>query len=45
MLVASGGALPSTQDAEQRIRHIREHGPTEHAFSLRTRFPAPVHAH
>ena len=39
------GALPSTQDAEQRIRHIREHGPTEHAFSLRTRFPAPVRAH
>ena len=39
------GVLPSTQDAEQRIRHIREHGPTEHAFSLRTRYPAPVRAH
>jgi hypothetical protein len=33
------GELPTTGDAEDRIRHLREHGPTPWAFTLRTHFP------
>jgi hypothetical protein len=33
--------LPTVADAESRILHLREHGPTPHAFTLRTPFPPP----
>jgi hypothetical protein len=33
------GHRPSTQEAEERIRHLREHGPTPCAFTLRQSFP------
>ncbi|SFK81583.1 protein of unknown function [Amycolatopsis sacchari] len=38
---------PGTAEAEERIRHLREHGPTPHAFTLKVTFspesdaPAP----
>jgi len=35
------GAWPSTADAEDRLRHLRRHGPTPWAFSLRDHFPPP----
>ena len=35
------GTLPATGDAEDRIRHLRLHGPTPYAFSLRVHFPPP----
>jgi hypothetical protein len=35
------GAVPSTADAEDRIRHLRTHGPTPYAFTLRMHFPPP----
>jgi hypothetical protein len=34
------GDLPTIADAEQRITHLRTHGPTPHAFTLKTTFPA-----
>jgi hypothetical protein len=33
---------PTTQDAEQRVRHLRTHGPTSTAFTLRQQFEPPV---
>ena len=35
------GTVPTVADAEDRIRHLRAHGPTPHAFTFRTPFPAP----
>jgi hypothetical protein len=35
------GTLPSTDDAEDRVRHLRAHGPTPQAFTLRQHFPPP----
>jgi hypothetical protein len=35
------GELPSTEDARQRIDHLREHGPTPHAFTFKQRFDPP----
>ncbi|MFF9345972.1 DUF3291 domain-containing protein [Streptomyces sp. NPDC014734] len=35
------GVRPTVADAEERLRHLREHGPTERAFTLRKPFPAP----
>ncbi|HUL25915.1 MAG TPA: DUF3291 domain-containing protein [Streptosporangiaceae bacterium] len=35
------GHVPSTGEAEDRIRHLRAHGPTPHAFTLRVHFPPP----
>jgi hypothetical protein len=35
------GELPSVEDAEDRIRHIREHGPTPDAFTFRHSFGPP----
>jgi heme-degrading monooxygenase HmoA len=35
------GQVPTTQDAEDRIRHLRAHGPTVNAFTLRVHFPPP----
>ncbi|MGW3659027.1 DUF3291 domain-containing protein [Streptomyces sp. NPDC005151] len=34
------GERPTVQDAEERLRILREHGPTDRAFTLRTSFPA-----
>ncbi|MEU6012878.1 DUF3291 domain-containing protein [Streptomyces sp. NPDC047515] len=36
------GERPTVRNAEERLRHLREHGPTERAFTLRKPFPAPV---
>jgi hypothetical protein len=35
------GHRPSVQEAKQRLEHLRQHGPTERAFTFRTPFPAP----
>ncbi|MEU7279587.1 DUF3291 domain-containing protein [Streptomyces sp. NPDC045431] len=33
------GHRPTVEEAEKRLVHLREHGPTPHAFTLRTTFP------
>jgi hypothetical protein len=33
------GHRPSTLEAEERVRDLREHGPTAYAFTLRRSFP------
>lgn len=33
------GHRPGTDEAEDRIRHLRAHGPTPYAFTLRQHFP------
>lgn len=33
--------VPTTAEAEDRVRHLRAHGPTPHAFTLRVPFPPP----
>ncbi|PBC61268.1 hypothetical protein BKI49_25075 [Streptomyces sp. Tue6028] len=33
------GHRPTVREAEARLLHLREHGPTAHAFTLRTSFP------
>ncbi|MER6772030.1 DUF3291 domain-containing protein [Streptomyces bacillaris] len=38
------GERPTVADAEERLLQLREHGPTERAFTLRARFPAPAGA-
>jgi heme-degrading monooxygenase HmoA len=39
------GERPTVADAEDRLVHLRAHGPTAHAFTFRSPFPAPgVHA-
>jgi hypothetical protein len=35
------GTIPTTSDAEERIRHLRRHGPTPYAFNFRVHFPPP----
>ena len=35
------GHVPTPQEAEERVIHLRVYGPTPHAFTLRERFPAP----
>ena len=35
------GQVPTTEDAEDRIHHLRAHGPTARAFTLRVHFPPP----
>ncbi len=35
------GYRPSTNDAEDRVRHLRQHGRTSEAFTFRTPFPSP----
>jgi hypothetical protein len=35
------GVLPATDDAEERVRLLRVHGPAPAAFTLREHFPAP----
>ncbi|SFX26349.1 DUF3291 domain-containing protein [Streptomyces atratus] len=36
------GERPTVRDAEERLLHLREHGPTQQAFTLRRPFPAPA---
>ncbi|WP_424211797.1 DUF3291 domain-containing protein [Streptomyces sp. BI20] len=40
------GHAPSVREAEERLTHLRVHGPTAHAFTLTKRFdpPAPADA-
>jgi hypothetical protein len=33
--------LPTVQEAEERLLHLRRHGPTAFAFTFRDPFPAP----
>jgi hypothetical protein len=35
------GDRPTTEDAEDRVRHLRHHGPTPRAFTLREHYPPP----
>ncbi|MGQ0804201.1 MAG: DUF3291 domain-containing protein [Actinomycetota bacterium] len=35
------GHLPTIEEAEERLLYLREHGPTEHAFTFRQPFPPP----
>jgi hypothetical protein len=35
------GHVPTIAEAEERLRHLRRHGPTPYAFSLRIHFPPP----
>jgi hypothetical protein len=35
------GHLPGTDEARERIDHLRGHGPTPHAFSFKQRYPVP----
>jgi hypothetical protein len=35
------GHQPSAEEAEERVRHLRTHGPTATAFTLRLTFPPP----
>lgn len=35
------GHRPSPEAAEDRVRHLRRHGPTESAFTFRRPFPSP----
>jgi hypothetical protein len=35
------GHLPTVAEAEERVVHLREHGPTPYSFTFRTLFPAP----
>jgi Domain of unknown function (DUF3291) len=35
------GTIPTTSDAEARIRHLRRRGPTPYAFTFRVHFPPP----
>lgn len=35
------GQIPTVKDAQDRLAHLKEHGPTPHAFTFRTPFPAP----
>ena len=35
------GALPTLEDGLERLAHLTRHGPSEHAFTFKNRFPAP----
>jgi uncharacterized protein DUF3291 len=35
------GTVPTTRDAEDRVRYLRAHGPSRYAFTLRVHFPPP----
>jgi len=35
------GHQPSVLEAQDRLEHLKQHGPTPHAFTFRTPFPAP----
>lgn len=35
------GHEPTPAEAEERLTHLRQHGPTQHAFTFQQVFPAP----
>jgi hypothetical protein len=35
------GQIPTVTEAQERLQHLEQHGPTPHAFTFRTPFPAP----
>lgn len=35
------GHRPTTEEAEERVRHLRTHGPSAHAFTLTAHYTAP----
>jgi hypothetical protein len=35
------GHVPTVAEAMERLRHLKEHGPSPHAFTFRAPFPAP----
>jgi hypothetical protein len=35
------GHIPTVHEAEDRLKHLRAHGPTPYAFTLREHFPPP----
>ena len=35
------GHTPTVHEAEDRVKHLRAHGPTPAAFTLREHFPPP----
>jgi hypothetical protein len=35
------GHLPKVAEAEERLEHLRAHGPTPFAFTFKSRFPSP----
>jgi hypothetical protein len=35
------GHVPTVHEAEERVKHLRAHGPTPRAFTLRVHFPRP----
>jgi hypothetical protein len=35
------GQIPTVADAKERLEHLKEHGPTPHAFTFRAPFPSP----
>jgi len=35
------GEIPTVSEAQDRLQHLKDHGPTPHAFTFRTPFPAP----
>jgi hypothetical protein len=39
------GHIPIVREAEDRVRHLRRHGPTPYAFTLRESFPPPDGGH
>ncbi|HEY0437557.1 MAG TPA: DUF3291 domain-containing protein [Phenylobacterium sp.] len=39
----AAGALPSREEAFERLDHLRRHGPTARAFDFKSRVPAPQH--
>ena len=35
------GHIPTVPEARERLEHLKEHGPTAHAFTFRSPFPPP----
>ncbi|MDP2674397.1 MAG: DUF3291 domain-containing protein [Dehalococcoidia bacterium] len=35
------GHIPTVEDADERLDHLRAHGPTPYAFTFKQRFPPP----
>jgi hypothetical protein len=35
------GHVPTIHEAEERVKHLRAHGPTPYAFTLKVHFPSP----